>query len=88
MIDHVGALIGLNHGQMFFTQTSHCLCVCVIYCEDGLQLVLVDLSVAVLVEQFEVPLQFLVDLSFQQQADGCDVLHEVDVTVLLTETQR
>lgn len=34
------------------------------YREDGLQLVPVDLAVAVLVKQFKVPLEFLVDFSF------------------------
>lgn len=58
------------------------------YREDGLQLFLVDLSVAVLVEQFEVPLQFLVDFSLQHQADGCDVLHKVNVAVLQTQSRE
>lgn len=34
------------------------------YREDGLQLIPVDLAVAVLVKEFEVPLEFLVDFSF------------------------
>lgn len=58
------------------------------YREDGLQLLLVDLSVAVLVEQFEVPLQFLVDFSLQHQADGCDVLHKVNVAILQTRSRE
>lgn len=53
--------------------------------EDGLQLVLIDLPVPVLIEQLEVPLQLLVDLSLQQQADGRDVLHKVNVAVLQTQ---
>lgn len=58
------------------------------YREDGLQLFLVDLSIAVLVEQFEVPLQFLVDFSLQHQADGCDVLHKVNVAILQTRSRE
>lgn len=52
------------------------------YREDSFQLLLVDLAVAVLVEQLEVPFQFLVDFSLQHQTDGSDVLHEIDVAVL------
>lgn len=61
------------------------MCLCDCYREDGLQFFPVDFAVAVLVEQLEVPLQFLVDFSFQHQTDGGDVLHKVDVTVLQTE---
>lgn len=57
------------------------------YREDGLQFLPVDLPVAVLIEQFEIPLEFLVDLSLQQQADGGDVLHKVDVPVLQTAAE-
>lgn len=55
------------------------------YREDGLQFFSVDLPVAVLIKQFEIPLELLIDFSFQQQADGGDVLHKVDVTILQTE---
>lgn len=54
------------------------------YREDGLQLLPVDLPVAVLIKQFEIPLELLIDFSLQQQADGSDVFHKVDVTVLQT----
>lgn len=37
---------------------------CDCYREDGFQLLPVDLAVAVLVKQFKVPLEFLVDFSF------------------------
>lgn len=52
------------------------------YREYCLQLILVDFPVAVLVKQFEVPLEFLVDFSLQHQADGCDVLYKIYVPVL------
>lgn len=52
------------------------------YREDGLQFLSVDLPVAVLIKQFEIPLEFLVDFSLQHQADGSNVLHKVDVSIL------
>lgn len=54
------------------------------YREDGLQFLSVNLPVAVLIKQFEIPLELLIDFSLQQQADGSDVFHKVDVTVLPT----
>lgn len=55
-----------------------------LYREDGLQLLSVDLPIAVLIKQFEIPLELLVDFSLQHQADGSDVFHKVDVAVLQT----
>lgn len=52
------------------------------YSKYGLQFIFVNFPVAVLVKEFEVPLQFLVNLPLQHQADGSDVLHKVYVTIL------
>lgn len=87
----VNCLIMMRHHTRSFSLIIMVLCVRQLvnsYREDSLQFLSVDLPVTVLIKQFEIPLEFLVDFSLQQQADSSNVFHKVDVPVLQTVAEQ